>query len=238
MPKRERKPHWLGRTDGGEMPTRLCYVGCSCELVENELDSNHKVEQGRRIWCEIWEYSNATPLLIDRFDCGTAQEFWQLLCPVLRRKKVNWIYARNLHRLMCVTRAYDLIDASVLQYQACCIEDPPCWFRLVMYGKTILICDTRNFGDDALPYSIAIDIAIENEPCVKGNELEFWRLGAMRECHEILAHIHSLWLTINGLGGCSWKPTVSGLAWSLYRRHFIPMTDDPWSEETDSCPGQ
>ena len=47
-----RKPHWLGRTSGGEVPDTLWYVGVSSERIETPVASHSWTESGRMVCAE------------------------------------------------------------------------------------------------------------------------------------------------------------------------------------------
>lgn len=233
MKPRERKPHWLGRTDGGEMPPELFFAGISSELSPVPDVHGLHVEFGRKAHLLGVSYANGQPHVFDEFSCGATSDFWQFCAKGLRRRVVNWLYIRGLDRAMSLLRGWELAEAAGMKILAACLTDPPCFVRCSIAGRTLLIVDSRNYGDE---FKNAIATEQQANAYIDGSARSlaiFHEVAAQQEAYSIQETIQPIYLGIMSLGGCGWKPTISGLAWSLYRRHFIPEVNDAWAEENN-----
>jgi hypothetical protein len=219
------------------MPARITYVGIASERVNFDDDPRHWIERGRIAAIETVRYNTPCPEVIDRGCYGTVQDFWQILAKGLLRKKMNWIYVRDLSRAMTLLHGWELIETGGIHYQAACLQDPPLWIRCVIAGRPALLTDSRNYGDDQ-PCEMHCSLS-ERSWCSNKRlgPREFWQWVAESELSQIRGFVEPVYMSIAGLGGCGWKPTISGLAWSLYRRHYIPETADLWDEERDAAGG-
>jgi hypothetical protein len=236
MKPRERKAHWLGKTNGGEMPRDLIYLGVSSEIVSTLGCANIKIEAGRKAHLLTVGYGSGEPVIHDRFACGAVIELWEFLANGLHRKAVNWCYVRGLHRAMTLLRGWELAEHGGLKILAACLADPPCWVRCSLAGRTLLIVDSRNCGDEGANLMADEKVCAEDCTATGGDIVKWFEAAAEVEAKQIRAAIEPIYLGIHGLGGCGWRPTISGLAWSLYRRHFIPETD-AWVEEREAMGG-
>jgi hypothetical protein len=238
MPQRERKPHWLGRTSGGEVPTVLTYIGISSERIEMTGNIKGWTEHGRIVDAAQSDYSSGEQQTRDHIVCGSTIDFWPMFARGLLRRKMNWIYVRDLARAMTLLRGWELIETGGIHYEAACLTDPPTWIRCSIAGRPCLLCDTRNYGDtEPCRVSTAED---ERYACESMGitPRSYWEMEAAFERDDLADIVEPIYYSIIGSGGCSWKPTISGLAWSLYRRHFIPMSQDVWQEEENAADGQ
>jgi hypothetical protein len=236
MKHRERKAHWLGKTNGGEMPRDLIYLGVSSEISPVPETPGMQVEFGRKAHIMRVQYTDGEVAIVSRITVGAVIELWQFLSQELRRKTVNWCYVRGLHRAMSLLRGWELAEHGGMKILAACLADPPCWVRCSLAGRTLLIVDSRNCGDNGAPTMYTPEAAAYYAKVCGRDLSSYYAATAEDEAGTIRAAIEPIYLGIHGLGGCGWRPTISGLAWSLYRRHFIPEVD-AWQEEREAMDG-
>jgi hypothetical protein len=233
MKHRERKAHWLGKTNGGEMPRELIYLGVSSEISPVPDAPGMQVEFGRKAHIMRVQYVNGEVAIVSRITAGAVIELWQFLSQELRRKTVNWCYVRGLDRAMTLLRGWELAEHGGIKILAACLADPPCWVRCSLAGRTLLIVDSRNCGDEGAPFMMNPSSPSDAPTEATTNPSAFYSWCAETEAEHIRDAIEPIYLGIHGLGGSGWRPTISGLAWSLYRRHFIPEVD-AWQEEREA----
>lgn len=171
-------------------------------------------------------------------------EFWSWLNSLARSSKTIHVVGHRIGNDMSMLGLWDMMDRREVSLSAenarhgpstidagqpdstwrgtLILEDPPTYICCMHLGRKLKILDIRNY----LPvpvYDIAslVGTTIGPERTEdQGHDYSAWRTSTVS--HAIGAAFAALIELWNLIDGGEWRPTITGLAWQQYRKHFLP----------------
>lgn len=154
--------------------------------------------------------------------CECNETFWQWVYSRIKMRQTMWIVGHRAIEHFNLLGGWGRVESGELKLKTLVDSDPPSILMLSWKGRTINVCDVRNWGDESVQdIAESVKVTLYPDPDDFSGDLERENYLTARVI-AIRDWFGSLLISWNESKLGKFRMTASGLAWSAYKTNHLP----------------